>query len=48
MVEEMQEEGIEVIQSALYGTTAATIEECLQESFQDSPEILKYAAKYII
>ena len=48
MVEEMQDEGIEIIQRARYWTNKDAVEECLQDYFQDSPEVLKYAAKYII
>ena len=45
MVEELEDEGIKVIQSTLYGTTTAAVEECLQEHFQDSPEVLKYCCQ---
>ena len=48
MVEEMQDEGIEIIQRARYWTNKDAVEECLQDYFPDSPEVLKYAAKYII
>lgn len=48
MVERMEKRGIKVIQSAGYGCNAAAFEECLQEAFQDSRQVLKYAAEYLL
>ncbi len=48
MVERLQEKGIKVIQSAGYGTNRLAVEACLQEAFRDRPQILKYAADYIL
>ena len=48
MLERMQyQRKFKVIETAGYGTTGAAVEDSLREAFRDSPQVLKYAAKYL-
>ena len=48
MAEQVQQRGIRVVQSAGYGTSRAAVKECLREALQDRPQVLVYAAEYVL